>query len=154
MTAAAIEHPTRMRAIVHDRYGRADVLELREVEAPELPDDRVLVRVRAVSLNKLDWYDVSGTPLLARAMSGLRRPKIKGVGHDFAGTVEAVGKDVHGLAPGDEVFGATAGAPATARSRASRRTCRSRRRRRSRLRRSQRCRACATARSSSRARRC
>jgi NADPH:quinone reductase-like Zn-dependent oxidoreductase len=110
MTTLALERGTRMRAAVHTRYGRPEVVELTDVETPELLDDRVLVRVRAASLNKLDWYDVTGTPWLGRAMAGLRRPKSPLLGHDFAGIVEAVGKDVPDLQPGDEVFGASVGA--------------------------------------------
>jgi NADPH:quinone reductase-like Zn-dependent oxidoreductase len=70
----------------------------------------VLVRVRAASVNRVDWYDVTGTPLIARPMSGLRGPKgSRIVGRDFAGTVEAVGKDVTDLQPGDDVFGGIGG---------------------------------------------
>ncbi len=98
-----------MRAAVAERYG-TDALELKEIETPALADDRILVRVRAAALNKLDWYGVTGTPLAARVMTGLRRPKSRLVGNDFAGVVEAVGKDVHDFQPGDEVFGANTGA--------------------------------------------
>ncbi len=98
-----------MRAIVHDKYGPPDVLELREAEKPELADDGVLVRVRAASVNRLDWYAVTGTPWIARPMMGLRRPKTHLIGVDFAGTVEAVGKDVTDLQPGDDVFGGRSG---------------------------------------------
>jgi NADPH:quinone reductase-like Zn-dependent oxidoreductase len=107
--AAAAERPTRMRALVAERYG-IDALELKEIETPALPDDRILVRVRAASLNKLDWYSLNGTPLAARVMTGLRRPKSRLTGHDFAGIVEAVGKGIHDFRPGDEVFGANTGA--------------------------------------------
>jgi len=99
---------TTMRAAVAERYG-VGALELKEIETPALPDDRILVRVRAASLNKLDWYGLTGTPLAARVMTGLRRPKSRLTGHDFAGIVEAVGKDVEGFRPGDEVFGANTG---------------------------------------------
>jgi NADPH:quinone reductase-like Zn-dependent oxidoreductase len=98
-----------MRAVVAERYG-IDALELKEIETPALPDDRILVRVRAAALNKLDWYSLTGTPLAARVMTGVRRPKSRLTGHDFAGIVEAVGKDIHGFQPGDEVFGANSGA--------------------------------------------
>ena len=94
-----------MKAIVRDKYGSPDVLDLQEVEQPELADDGVLVRVRAASVNQVDWYDVTGTPWIARPMTGLRGPKSRLTGHDFAGTVEAVGKDVTDLQPGDDVFG-------------------------------------------------
>src|SRR4051812_26891261 len=100
---------TTMKAIVRDEYGPA-ALKLEEVAKPELTDDGVLVRVRAASLNRVDWYDVTGTPLVARPISGFRGPKTRPVGGDFAGTVEAVGKDVDGLEPGDDVFGVAKGA--------------------------------------------
>src|SRR3954447_2340689 len=108
-TAVQTERPTRMQAVVAERYG-IEALELKEIETPALPDDRILVRVRAASLNKLDWYSLNGTPLAARVMTGLRRPKSRLTGHDFAGIVEAVGKDIHDFQPGDEVFGANTGA--------------------------------------------
>lgn len=110
MAATATERATTMKAIVRDRYGSPDVLELQEVEQPELGDDGVLVRVRAASVNPVDWHDVTGTPWIARPMTGLRRPKgSRLTGHDFAGTVEAVGKDVTDLHPGDDVFGGKSG---------------------------------------------
>ena len=99
-----------MRAVVHNAYGSPAVLELREVEQPELTDDGVLVRVRAASINPADWYAVTGRPYVARPTMGLRKPRKQAVGTDFAGTVEAVGKDVSGLQPGDEVYGARTGA--------------------------------------------
>jgi NADPH:quinone reductase-like Zn-dependent oxidoreductase len=98
-----------MQAVVAEKYG-IDSLELKEIETPALPDNRILVRVRAASLNKLDWYSLNGTPLAARVMTGVRRPKSRLTGHDFAGIVEAVGKDIHDFRPGDEVFGANTGA--------------------------------------------
>lgn len=99
-----------MKAIVRDTYGPPEVLRLEEVELPELVDDGVLVRVHAASLNRLDWYMLTGTPYVGRPSMGLRRPKERRLGVDFAGTVEAVGKDVTGLRPGDEVFGGRRGA--------------------------------------------
>lgn len=99
-----------MRAIVHNTYGSPDVLEFQEIEKPELTDDAVLVRVRAASINPADMYSLSGRPLLVRARGGLRKPKNNRLGIDFAGTVEAVGKDVTALRVGDEVFGGKSGA--------------------------------------------
>jgi NADPH:quinone reductase-like Zn-dependent oxidoreductase len=93
-----------MKAVVHERYGRPDVLELREVDKPEIEDDQLLVRVRAASVNPVEWYGVTG-PYFARIGSGMRRPKDQTVGADLAGTVEAVGTGVTELQPGDEVFG-------------------------------------------------
>ena len=94
-----------MRAIVAPRYGSPDVLELRELDTPEPTDDEVLVRVRAASVNPADWYGVTGRPWVARPLMGLRKPKSTSVRADIAGTVEAVGKNVTQVRPGDEVFG-------------------------------------------------
>jgi NADPH:quinone reductase-like Zn-dependent oxidoreductase len=99
-----------MRAAVRTRYGTPDVVELREVDMPDLVDDGVLVRVRAASINPADWYGLVGRPWVARAELGLRGPKSDRLGVDFAGTVEAVGKDVTQFRPGDEVFGGKSGA--------------------------------------------
>jgi len=99
-----------MRAMVYDRYGSPDVLELREVDKPELTDDGVLVRVQAASVNPVDWHMLTGAPYLVRMEAGLRKPKREGLGVDFAGTVEAVGGSVTEFQPGDEVFGARNGA--------------------------------------------
>ena len=97
-----------MRAILHQRYGRPDVLELRDVDKPTIGDEQVLVRVHASSVNPVEWYGVSG-PYFARIGNGMRRPKDQTVGADLAGTVEAVGRDVQELQPGDEVFGVSGG---------------------------------------------
>jgi NADPH:quinone reductase-like Zn-dependent oxidoreductase len=109
MVAPARDRATTMKAIVRDKYGPPDGVELQEVEKPELTDDGLLVRVRAASVNRVDWYDVTGTPWIARPMTGLRGPNSRFTGRDFAGTVEAVGKDVTDLRPGDEVFGGKKG---------------------------------------------
>src|SRR6187549_37257 len=102
---------TTMRAIVHARYGRPEpgVLDLREVAVPVPEDDQVLVRVRASSVNPVEWYGVTG-PYFARIGAGLRRPNDPGVGADLSGTVEAVGRDVESFKPGDEVYGTGVGA--------------------------------------------
>ena len=94
-----------MRAIVGDRYGSPDVLELREIDKPDPTDDEVLIRVHAASVNPADWYGVTGRPYIARPLTGLRKPKSNSVGADIAGTVAAVGKNVTQFRPGDEVFG-------------------------------------------------
>jgi len=99
-----------MKAIVHERYGPPEVLELREVDKPVVRDDEVLVRVHATSVNPVDWHTMTGTPYLVRMMAGLLKPKSEFLGVDFAGTVEAVGRDVTQFQPGDEVFGARDGA--------------------------------------------
>lgn len=109
MVASAKDRATTMKAIVRDKYGSPDGVELQNVEKPEVTDDGLLVRVRAASVNRVDWYDVTGTPWIARPMTGLRGPKSRFTGRDFAGTVEAVGKDVTDLHPGDEVFGGKKG---------------------------------------------
>jgi NADPH:quinone reductase-like Zn-dependent oxidoreductase len=109
MVAPARDRATTMKAIVRDKYGPPDGVDLQEVEKPEVTDDGLLVRVRAASVNRVDWYDVTGTPWIARPMTGLRGPKSRFTGRDFAGTVEAVGKDVTDLRPGDEVFGGKKG---------------------------------------------
>lgn len=93
-----------------DRYGSPDVLELRETAKPEAGDSEVLVRVRAAALNAYDWHLMRGDPYLARLSLGISRPKAKIRGRDFAGRVEAVGRDVKRLRPGDEVFGEADGA--------------------------------------------
>ncbi|MBW3619487.1 MAG: NAD(P)-dependent alcohol dehydrogenase [Actinobacteria bacterium] len=95
-----------MKAMVQDRYGDAGVLELRDVPRPSVGADGVLVRVRAASVNPLDWHFMRGEPLVMRlAGVGLRRPKRRIQGADVAGTVEAVGPGVRSLAPGDDVLG-------------------------------------------------
>jgi len=99
-----------MKALVYERYGPPDVLELREVDKPVVGDDEVLVRVHATSVNPVDWHTMTGTPYLVRLESGLRKPKREVLGVDFAGAVEAVGRNVHRFQPGDEVFGARDGA--------------------------------------------
>ena len=94
-----------MKAIVYQRYGSPDVLELQEVEKPTAADGELLVRVHAAAVNPLDWHFMRGTPWLMRAMSGPLRPKRKILGVDVAGTVEVVGAGVTQFQPGDEVFG-------------------------------------------------
>lgn len=99
-----------MQAITQDRYGAPDVLALRDVDRPVAADDEVLVRVRAAAVNALDWHFMRGDPYVARMSIGLRRPKLRIRGRDFAGTVEVAGRNVPGLRPGDEVFGDADGA--------------------------------------------
>jgi NADPH:quinone reductase-like Zn-dependent oxidoreductase len=95
-----------MKAIVQTRYGSPNVLQLAEVETPTVPDNGVLVKVHATSINAADWHLMRGTPFLMRLIfGGLLKPKIPTLGLDVAGVVEAVGKDVIQFQPGDEVFG-------------------------------------------------
>jgi NADPH:quinone reductase-like Zn-dependent oxidoreductase len=99
-----------VKAVVYHRYGSPDVLEYEEIDRPTPGDDEVLIRVRAASVNPLDWRLMTGKPFLGRLMmGGLRKPK-KRPGVDVAGVVEAVGRSVTQLRPGDEVFGSCSGA--------------------------------------------
>jgi NADPH:quinone reductase-like Zn-dependent oxidoreductase len=99
-----------MQAIVQDTYGSAEVLQLRNIDKPEIGADEVLVRVHAASIHVGDWILMTGSPFVMRLATGLRRPKNSVPGTDVAGTVEAVGGEVTGLRPGDEVFGWCSGA--------------------------------------------
>src|SRR5688572_24256668 len=99
-----------MKAITQDRYGSAAVLEAQDIDKPEIADDEVLVRVHAASVHIGDWVLMTGVPYVMRLGTGLSRPKHRVPGTDIAGTVEAVGANVKGLRPGDEVFGWCAGA--------------------------------------------
>jgi NADPH:quinone reductase-like Zn-dependent oxidoreductase len=98
-----------MKAILYKKYGTPEVLEVHEIEKPALKDDEVLVRVRASSVNPVEWYTISGM-FLARLGNGLFKPKENRLGVDYSGVVEAVGKAVTQFKPGDEVFGARNGA--------------------------------------------
>src|SRR5436309_15993145 len=98
-----------MKAIVYCDYGLENV-RVEHLEKPVPKDDEVLVHVRAASLNPYDWHFVEGTPYVMRAGVGLRKPKEIRLGVDFAGTVEAGGKNVTQFKPGDEVFGGREGA--------------------------------------------
>jgi NADPH:quinone reductase-like Zn-dependent oxidoreductase len=99
-----------MQAIIQDTYGSAEVMQLREIDKPEIGANDVLVRVHAASIHLGDWILMTGSPFVMRFATGLRKPKNPIPGTDVAGTVEAVGKAVEGLRPGDEVFGWGAGA--------------------------------------------
>lgn len=96
-----------MKAILCTKYGSPEVLELVEVEKPVPKDDEILVKVEAASVNIADWYTMTGGP--SRLFNGLLKPKDPRCGSDFAGRVEAVGKDVLHFHPGDEVFGVCSG---------------------------------------------
>jgi len=99
-----------MKAIVYRCYGSSEVLEYADIAKPVAGDDEVLVKVRAAAVNPLDWHYMHGTPYIMRLGSGLGRPREERLGVDFAGTVEAVGKNVSRFRPGDEVFGGRTGA--------------------------------------------
>ncbi|MET0740769.1 MAG: NAD(P)-dependent alcohol dehydrogenase [Candidatus Nanopelagicales bacterium] len=98
-----------MRAVVYERYGSSDVLEVREVPTPAPTDDQVLVRVHASSINAWDWDAMRGVPYLTRLGTGLRAPRVRILGGDVAGVVEAAGPSVRDIGVGDEVFGDLAG---------------------------------------------
>src|SRR5467141_3736628 len=99
-----------MKAIVYCDYGLPN-LKLEDVEKPVPNVDQILVKVRAASINPYDWHFIEGTPKIMRLMGvGLRKPKDIQLGVDFAGTVEAVGKNVTQFKPGDDVFGGREGA--------------------------------------------
>ena len=97
-----------MKAITHCEYGSPDVLKLEDVEKPVPNDNQLLVKVHAASVNPLD-LTIRG-PWLIRPLLGLRKPKDTRLGVDYAGSVEAVGKNVTNFTPGDEVFGGRNGA--------------------------------------------
>jgi NADPH:quinone reductase-like Zn-dependent oxidoreductase len=94
-----------MKAITQDGYGSADVLELTEIEEPEVGEREVLIRVRAAGAGPDVWHIMEGKPYIARPMLGFRRPKIRVRGWDVAGVVAAVGSAVTEFEPGDEVLG-------------------------------------------------
>jgi len=98
-----------VKAIIRQKYGSPDVLELTEVETPAPKDNEVLVEIHAASANPLDWHYMRGAPFLARLGEGLRKPRDTRLGVDIAGRVEAVGNNVTQFQPGDEVFGVCAG---------------------------------------------
>jgi NADPH:quinone reductase-like Zn-dependent oxidoreductase len=99
-----------MKAIVYTRYGPPDVLQFKDVPTPAPADGEVLIKVRATSVNPLDWHFMRGEPWLLRLLMGLRQPKDTRLGVDVAGQVEAVGKNITQFKPGDEVFGVGRGA--------------------------------------------
>ena len=110
MSADTVQKETieAMKAIVQERYGAPErVLEIGEVDRPAVGDDDVLVRMRATSVNTPDWITVTGVPYVIRLKFGLRKPPTPVRGTDIAGVVEAVGKNVTDLQPGDEVFGSS-----------------------------------------------
>ncbi len=99
-----------MRAIVQTEYGSTDMLSLQEVDKPVLSDHGVLVRIHAAAVHAGDWHLMRGTPFLTRFIfGGILKPKIKILGMDMAGTVEAIGKDVTQFHIGEAVFGDLSG---------------------------------------------
>jgi NADPH:quinone reductase-like Zn-dependent oxidoreductase len=96
---------SRMKAVVYDNYGPPDVLRIEEVAAPEPNDDEILVAIRATTVTRTDTHARAGEPFISRFFTGLRRPKRKIGGIEYAGEVVAVGKAVTQFEVGDEVFG-------------------------------------------------
>jgi NADPH:quinone reductase-like Zn-dependent oxidoreductase len=100
-----------MKAIVCTRYGPPDILQFRDIAKPTPAENEVLIKLYAASVNPVDLHLMRGKPFFLRLMSGgLRAPKRKIPGHDIAGRVEAVGRNVTRFKPGDDVFGACRGA--------------------------------------------
>ena len=99
-----------MQAVVYRCYGSPDVLQLETVEKPVPADNEVLVKIKAAGVNPLDWHYMRGSPYIMRLGTGLGKPDDTRLGVDFAGTVEAVGKNVTQYKPGDDVFGGGSGA--------------------------------------------
>jgi NADPH:quinone reductase-like Zn-dependent oxidoreductase len=93
-----------MKAIVYTKYGPPETLQLEEVAKPTPKDDEVLIKVRAVSVNRSDWEGLRGKPLYAR-IGGLLKPRQQRLGSDIAGRVEMAGRNISRFQPGDEVFG-------------------------------------------------
>ena len=99
-----------MKAIVYQNFGSPDILRFEEIDKPTPADNEVLIKVRAASVNPLDWKLMKGGPFILRLLLGLGKSKIKRPGVDVAGQVEAVGRNVTQFKPGDEVFGTCRGA--------------------------------------------
>ncbi|HZF16834.1 MAG TPA: NAD(P)-dependent alcohol dehydrogenase [Steroidobacteraceae bacterium] len=100
----------RMKAAVNRCYGSPDVVKVEDIEKPTPKDHEILVKVRAASVNPLDWHLLRGQPYIMRAEAGIGVPGNSRLGVDYAGTVEAVGKDVTRFKAGDEIFGSKRGA--------------------------------------------
>lgn len=101
---------TRMKAVIHTRYGLPEVLSLADLEKPIPGENETLIRVRASSVNPAEWYGMTGLPIARIMGGGLFSPKSTRLGADYAGVVEAVGPGVTHVKPGDEVYGARSGA--------------------------------------------
>jgi len=99
-----------MKAIVQDTYGEADVLKFADVDRPEPGPGELLVEVRAAGVDPGTWHIMTGLPLIARPALGWGKPRKRVRGLELAGRVAAVGPDVTGFAPGDEIFGTAWGA--------------------------------------------
>src|SRR3954452_20277337 len=116
----------RMKAIVQDRYGSADVLDFCDVARPEVGPADVLVKVVAAGLDLGAWHFMTGQPYLMRILGfGLRAPRTRIPGTNVAGRVEAVGRDVAGFLPGERVYGTCSPALSTTTTPSNRRSCES-----------------------------
>jgi NADPH:quinone reductase-like Zn-dependent oxidoreductase len=99
-----------MKAMVYEKYGSPDVLELKEVKKPIPKDDEVLIKIHAASVNAYDWHFLTADIFLIRLMGGgLLKPKNTRLGADIAGRVETIGRNVKQFQPDDEVFGMVRG---------------------------------------------
>ncbi|WP_258102115.1 NAD(P)-dependent alcohol dehydrogenase [Marinoscillum pacificum] len=98
-----------MKAVVYEKYGFPDILELKELPRPEPGSDQVLIKVLAASVNKADWHLLTGDPFPVRLMAGLTKPKNKVLGADVVGVVERIGSNVTQFKIGDEVYGDLSG---------------------------------------------
>ncbi len=99
-----------MKAIVYRNYGPPDILRCEEIEKPVPKPNQVLLKIRAASLNPLDWHYMRGEPYIVRIILGLGHPKFTGLGMDVAGEIEAIGAQITQFKPGDAVFGSCRGA--------------------------------------------
>lgn len=99
-----------MNALVYEGFGSADILRYQQIEKPNLAENEILIKVRAASINPLDWKVMKGGPLPVRLLLSIGKPKIRIPGVDVAGAIEAIGGKVTQFKPGDEVFGTCAGA--------------------------------------------
>ena len=94
-----------MKAIVYQKYGPPDVLQLKEVEKPAPKDNEVLIKIHATTVNRTDCATIRAIPFFARFFTGLFKPKKQIPGTEFAGKIEEIGKNVKSLKVGDKVFG-------------------------------------------------
>jgi NADPH:quinone reductase-like Zn-dependent oxidoreductase len=94
-----------MKAVIYEKYGSPEVLELREIDKPSVVDDEILVKIHAASIQQTDIRFRTGTPFLARVLAGLLKPKNQILGCDYSGIIEATGKNINEYNVGDEVYG-------------------------------------------------